>query len=64
MTRGKLACYANAEGRKAKSAKPQMEEMDANMDEREALIGRICVSNTAHRIVRERAQFNDGGSTG
>ena len=43
--RGKLACYANAEGRKAKSAKPQMEEMDANMHEREreALIGRICV---------------------
>ena len=29
-----LACYANAEGRKAKSAKPQMEEMDANMHER------------------------------
>ena len=33
--RGELACYANAEGRKAKSAKPQMEEMDANMHERE-----------------------------
>ena len=33
--RGKLACYANAEGRKAKSAKPQMEEMDANMHENE-----------------------------